>query len=702
MRFLESSPIRKAVQIALFLWAAYVIWLYIIHTHHNLESITFDLPRIFYYLATTVLFPALWGISFTITAYGLGGTVLDLVKLSPILDTLEDNIVFSIATGLGLIGIFTFLMGTIGLLQPWLHLLLGLAILVIAHRKILGLFSNLKGFWQSKNNLSWIEIFMILIIGAVIIWGLPAFFFPLHGFDSLDYHLPAPKIYIHEGGITFHPEIHFNNFPSLVEMWFLQSMLVLPEGAATLLMGICHLLVALTVFALTRRFFGREPALVTVLIYLLIRKVFLFATLAFIDQGLALVLILGTYAALRYIHKPDRSLALLTGLMFGFACGMKYSAMITVVLVALVVIIFEIRGDRNFKRLAPDLILAVVILILLCCPWYLRNWFWFHNPVFPFYPDLFPTDGGTYAQYIDDLKIDHARMLNVFNFGEKASIPVFLALPVLLTYNPFGPYDQVGVGVLGPWFLLTLPLVIFLRRIPRVLAAMLVLIVAVYAYWFFHEKMLHLRYMMPIFSIQAVFAGVLLWNGLQSDSIEYKKPVQWVALSIIFSLLITYFAGIIIPIESRREFPVLPEEKTKYYTDTLNAYTVVKDMNEIARDAVGEDGEPSDIRVYGFYMEQCRWFADFTLVGNQFGYADHDTYLNHTESARDLHEWLTEYDIDYLIVNVPYASIQLADVAAYAAPGYTTLTTQEVIMPDWEQYFEIIDSYYYVYTFKLK
>ncbi|MCX6646011.1 MAG: glycosyltransferase family 39 protein [bacterium] len=702
MRLLESASVRKTIQIVLILWAGYVISLYVIHQSHNLESIPYDLPRIIKYLSLNAFLPALWGILFTITAYGLGRLFLDLIKTSSTLDNLIDDIIFSIATGFGLIGLGTFLLGSIGLLQVWLHVGLGVAIVAVTHRKILNLFRNIKTAWDTENDLSSLEKFMLVLIGAIIIWGLPSFFFPPYGFDSLNSHLPAPLKYIHDGRIIFHPEINFNNFPETVEMWFLQSLLVLPEGAGSWLMAICHLLTTLTVFAMTRRFFGRGSAMVAVIFYILIEKVFLFATMAFIDQGLTLMIVLGTYAALRYIKEPSRPVAVLVGLMLGFACGIKYSAFITVLLLGLVVIAFEIQGKRNFKRLSIDLGISTGILILVCCVWYIRNWIWFHNPLFPFYPELFPTDGGTYAQYIDDLKIDHTRMLSMFSLGDHAGIPAFFALPVLLTFDPFSPYDQQGVGVVGPWFLLTFPLIIFLRSIPRVLAAMLAIIVATYGYWYFFEHMLHLRYMMPIFSLQAAFAGMLLWNGLKPDSLEYKSPMQWVALSLILSLLITCFAGIVIPSETARKFPVLPEEKTKYYTDMINSYRVVEDMNEIAREDVGEGGDPSDVRVYGYYMEQTRWFADFTLVGNQIGYADHDSYLSHTSTARELYEWLKSYDIDYLIMNVPYANLQLNLDTALAVPDNKTNTTQGTIMPDWEQYFEVLDSYYYVYSFKLK
>jgi len=697
MRFTESTLARRILQALLLLWAGCVILLYLVHYHHMLESLPLDIPRVAESLLTNLVLPVLWVLVFMAVGYGLGRAVLDLFRLSGALDTPEDDLLFSLATGWGLIGLGTLLLGSLGLLQVWLHIALAVAILTATHRQIVRFGKRLRACWSGLSDMSRFETFLAVMIGVIAIWGLPPAFVPEWGFDSLNSHLPAPAWYIAEGRITFHPEINFNNFPQTVEMWFLQSMLLLPRGASTPLMTACHLLVALTVFAMTRRFFGRGPALIATVLYLLVKKAYLFATMAYIDGGYTLMVVLGTYAVIRYIEERSRTTAVLAGLALGFACGIKYSAMVPVLILAVAALIFEVAGKRDFKRFAVDMCLAAGILILVSCAWYIRNWIWFHNPVFPFFSDVFPANGGVYAGLADDLKIGHKAMLSMFGLGDEGTMEQFLTLPVSTAFNPFGPYDQPGVGVFGPWFLMTLPLVIFLKRIPRALWAVAVIIVGTYAYWWFGEHMLHLRYMLPVFSLQAALAGVLAWEGLRLGNFRPRNAVHWTLLSIVFTILVTFFAGITMPAPVRAVFPILPEERERFMANQLGALPVVEQMNEFLA-SQASDGKPvSQVRVYGFYMEQYRRFCDFELIGNQVGYADHEDYMSRCTSAEDLHKWLSSYRCEYLIVNLPYAQDMMGVIAQIAAPGF-----RPEALKGWEEYFDLQFSLYYVYVFKLK
>ncbi len=701
MRFLESVAIRRTIQVLLLAWAAFVIFLYIVHHHHWLEYLEHEIPRILESVFQYVILKLLWVIGFLIVGYGLGRGVLDLFRVSYGLDTDEDDITFSVAVGWGLIGLGTFFLGSLGFLKPALHIALAIIILAATHRQIIGLAKRVGKSWTDID-LSRTEFFLILTIFTIALWGLWPSLVPEWGFDSLNSHLPAPATYLAEGRISFHPEINFNNFPEIVEMWYLQSMILIPDGCAQLLMGVCHLLTALVIYAMARRFYGRGAGLVSVLIYLLVKKAYLFATLAYIDQGLTLMIVLGTYAVLRYMENPSRALAVLAGLTFGFACGIKYSAFINVLTVAVVVLVYEAFAKRNHIRLAIDLALAAAIIVLIACPWYIRNWIWFQNPVFPFFPGIFETNAGTYASLAHDLRVDHREMLDMFRIKDevRANPIMFALLPYKLVIEPYGPYDRPGIGALGPWFLITLPLIVFVRRIPRVTWAILGLIVFTYAYWWYWEKMLHLRYMLPIFSMQAIFAGFLAWEGLRLDKVNPRGFLGWMSLAVLFGILVTFFAGIVTPEQIRAEFPILPEERAQFQSSRMNAFPAVEGMNETLLDALGDPEQVAQTRVYGFYMEQYRWFADFKLIGNQVGYADHTDYLAHCRSAEDLHEWLTDLECVYLMINLPYAQLAIKEEARRGVPGLQLDVGQ--VMPGWEEYFDFQESYWEVFIFRVK
>ena len=56
-------------------------------------------------------------------------------------------------------------------------------------------------------------------------------------------------------------------------------------------------------------------------------------------------------------------------------------------------------------------------------------------------------------------------------------------------------------------------------------------------------------------------------------------------------------------------------------------------------------------KVYGLFCENCRFYADFTLIGGLFGYADHLTLDSHTSSGRELYEHLKSFGCSYLLVD---------------------------------------------------
>jgi len=467
-------------------------------------------------------------------------------------------------------------------------------------------------------------------------------------------------------------------------------------------MGVCHLLTALVIYTLTRRFFGRGPALAAVLIYLLLKKVYMFAVLAYIDQGVNFFVIAGTCTAIRYMVKPSRALAILTGLMFGFALGCKYTAGISLLVVAAAAIAFEPFSNRNGIRLAMDMLIAFGCLVLVACAWYIRNWIWFQNPVFPFMSHIFPSLGGTYVNYANELTINRHQMLEMFRFepGTQLNLFKFLILPYSLTFDPFGPYDRDEVGVLGPWFLIFLPLIIFVRRIPKVAWLMAGMIIASYAYWWFVEGMLHLRYMLPIYALQAIFFGYIAWEGLKLERIHPKTFTGWLTMAAVYGILITFFAGLVVPVTIRGQFPILPEERDKFLNARMNALPAVQGLSLSLHEALDDEDLVAETRVYGFYMEQYRWYADFKIIGNQYGYADHQNYLRNARSARELHGWLKSYDCSFLMINLPYARISIPETADYAVPGLRLYDQPN--MPGWEEYFEYIDSFWDVFVFRIK
>jgi hypothetical protein len=73
----------------------------------------------------------------------------------------------------------------------------------------------------------------------------------------------------------------------------------------------------------------------------------------------------------------------LSGLMIGIALGGKYLALGNACALALIVI-WNSRRD-GLKRMIQNLAVFGGIALVVGSPWYLKNWLWTGNPVYPLY-----------------------------------------------------------------------------------------------------------------------------------------------------------------------------------------------------------------------------------------------------------------------------------------------------------------------------
>src|SRR3989304_5934717 len=119
MGILKSRYLRAGLQVLVVLWAVYIILLYYIDVFKLIEDYRTSIPIIAWSLWNFVIIKFLWVIGFAVAGYGLGRAVLDYSRLSKELDTVEDDLLFSIAVGWGILGLGAFFLGSIGVMNRW-------------------------------------------------------------------------------------------------------------------------------------------------------------------------------------------------------------------------------------------------------------------------------------------------------------------------------------------------------------------------------------------------------------------------------------------------------------------------------------------------------------------------------------------------------------------------------------------------------
>ena len=372
---------------------------------------------------------------------------LNLADLPP-----ADLVWLAPALGLGGLGLFGLGLGLAG---GWRRsLVYGLALLaaILLARDGLALARQLRG-WRPRLAVGrWGRRYLALTLALTVSLALA----PPTSWDGLFYHLTGPALYAAQGRIApLDVNIPHLAFPSLMEMLFGFGLLLRGDVAAKLLHLAYGLLLAALVYRLSRRWQGRAAAGWSLLLLAAMPMAAVLAAWAYNDLALAFYQLAALYALLAWQETRQRGWLLAGGLLSGLALGLKYTAF-PLPLVGLVYVLWQrretrflsLRAKQKRLRLQKNLVSYALLIGLAAAPWYLRNWAFTGNPVYPFLFDGQNWDGFRSAWYA------HA------GTGIGWDTLKILALPVTMTLGlrDVNYYD----GRMGPLFLALAPALIWL------------------------------------------------------------------------------------------------------------------------------------------------------------------------------------------------------------------------------------------------
>lgn len=278
--------------------------------------------------------------------------------------------------------------------------------------------------------------------------------------DELVHHLAIPKLYLKHGGIYEIPELEFSYYPMNVDMLYLGSLFL----GSDILPKYLHLGFALFVsLLLYRHLASRLPQWLSVagpLLFLSTPVVAKLATTAYVDLGLTFFTFASIILCLRWIS-PDNNhgqwLLFLAGCSAGLAAGTKYSCILVIIILGVILPLFAPRQThrRQFAQLYPAL-LFFAGAALTFSPWLIRNYLWTENPLYPLFQSVFnPGDAlGLYAHRSPILERKLA-------FNE--SLFETILLPIRIFFQGQDNNPQFFDGRLNP-FLLFLPIAAFLGK----------------------------------------------------------------------------------------------------------------------------------------------------------------------------------------------------------------------------------------------
>jgi 4-amino-4-deoxy-L-arabinose transferase-like glycosyltransferase len=494
---------------------------------------------------------AFWLLIMSIAA-GLGLLLLRVFSLPSL--TSAERLAIGFALG---IGVLSYLVLAVGLLHALeripILILIGISSVAVgpyiheAYRSACRTTIDVVRWLWSSSILY--KCFLALVLGIAVIVFVHTLS-PPWDYDGLMYHLPGSRLFLEHHAIT--PEIdnwHAND-PFTWEMVATIGLAFGDDIFAKLLHYSAGWLYVIAAALFAKRWLTNDDAVLAAGVLLTVHVLPMWAAFAYIDLGWASLEFLAFSVLMIGWKTGHRRYYLVAGLLSGLAMGSKYLGVIGFAVLGAFLALAHVRkGWKDFLR---NTLSYAIPAVLVASPWYLKNWIWLGNPVYPLYfggPGWDTTRLNLYMGYLK-------------SFGAGRSVIDYLLLPwnIYVKYPQFGTMmNQIDLpSVLFP-LLLFYPIV---RKKSRVVSLALLLACIQFALWALGSQ--QTRFLLPIFPILAIGTAFVANRILAQTKGRFPWKLFFPSLTIGLVALTLFYQIVIVTgfspqlpslgLESREEF----------------------------------------------------------------------------------------------------------------------------------------------------
>jgi len=396
----------------------------------------------------------------------------------------------------------------------------------------------------SRTNKWTLSFLLFTIIASLILLAIV----PPVSRDALTHHLYVPKLYLEHCGIYEIPLIKFSYYPMNLDLIYMGALYL----GSDILPKYIHMFFGFGTGYLIYRYLKRRTplhyALLGSIFFLSIPIIVKLSITVYVDLGLVFFTTASLLLLFHWIEKGFQTRYLtFAGLCCGLAVGTKYNGLIVFFLLTLFVPSLYLRNTSLDKQKAIPAIRATVLFficsLLAVSPWFIRDFIWTGNPIYPLYDSLFNT------QLIANETTIHGVFATRYAlYGE--NIWQLLLLPVRIFFEGMDDNPRYFDGRLNP-FLLLLPLFAFIRgngknkqrHIERIFLLIFCLLYFLFA---FNSGTLRIRYLAPIIPFLVILTMFGLYNAEQKVSELLPESVlQRLIFPVLITLMLAYNASYI-------------------------------------------------------------------------------------------------------------------------------------------------------------
>lgn len=320
--------------------------------------------------------------------YGVGSRFLRMLK--PAVIEPRDHTIFAFGLGAALVSLGVLLLGLFPAYKAEVVVPAALVAMLLVRDELDGLFAPLyrvaRGDGTAKNTLN---LFTTAILSTLAIVLLITAAAPETSYDALVYHVSVPQQYVDAGRLTQIPHNAHASLVAMTQFLYVPLLAVGASSAPALVSFGFAVLLGLAVWSAADLLFGRIAATFSLLTLWSTTIILFGASRASVDVVLTFYVFTATHAALLALRRPVLSGALdVSALLLGCACAVKYHGFVWTVAVAplLMIAAWNVAGRPGpaARKLSTMMLLGLVA----CAPWLLKNRLLFGAPLYPYFSEL--------------------------------------------------------------------------------------------------------------------------------------------------------------------------------------------------------------------------------------------------------------------------------------------------------------------------
>lgn len=426
-----------------------------------------------------------------------------------------------LSLGLGVYAYFLVLAGCFGCLRPW-AVLFFLAMNLIPRwhvgMEFFRWFADLLRFWGGAHG-TFSRICQCAMAAACFFTALFCFL-PEIANDALAIQLHVAKLFVKNASVapSFYDLLSYR--PLLMSVLYSTGLLFQNVAIAKFFHWFCGVLlagsVAVKVAEVTQ---DRKIALFFALMLWLTPTLMNQITTTYIDAGVSLLVFLGYCVVAEGFTDLKLSRFFYAGLFIGLSMGVR-SLSLGAFFAITIMLGLRLLQLGNRKQVLFAGVFFTLGAFLTSSYWFLRNWLYTGNPVYPYFGTLFGTeDLSPFASHF------------FYGMGLPRSSASFLMIPWDITFRPH-LFDYHHWA--GPFYLIVLPFVAYAALKVKAARIHLQFVLFFTVFWYFTAQ--NVRYLLPVFPVYLLAGSMGLMHAF-SEALNRKKWVRFASQSVAYTLI---------------------------------------------------------------------------------------------------------------------------------------------------------------------